>query len=814
MRTLMPSRFALQLSTLFFLGVPLVPAQAADVTIKRDEYGTAHVYASEVYGVFYGYGYAIAQDRLYQLEISRLSTQGQVAQALGKDYVNFDIGIRKNYSPASIKEQLAKLPQADKDILEGYAQGINKWLDEIDRNPGALMPKQFIDNGFTPQRWTSFDVAMVFIGSMINRFGDYNSELQNQQLLDGMIAQSGDKNGKALFEKLLSVDNPDAPTTVPKGEWQPSVRNGAYVPAKTKAVAQQSPKPLPLLALNDPTLAWESPKERAFSNIIVLGAKKSKDAKAILLNGPQFGFYQPAYTYSIGLHGAGYDAVGNSPFGYPMVEFGYNKDITWGSTWGAGDNVDIYRLELNPKNPEEYLYQGQYRPFEKRIETVNVKGEKNQQITVYRSVQGAVVEYQPEAGVAYAKRRGWEGEEVATLMSWNKVSKAKNHEQWVDQVQHSAINVNWYYADNKGNIGYALGGRYPVRVQGHDNRLPVSGSGDFEWQGFMPFATNPQVYNPKTGYIANWNNRPAEGFPNPDQWWYSWNTADRVQTLFTRLDSRPAFTPSQAWDLMMEAGFEDPNARFFVPRLVKAAEHSDQATVRDAAAILAGWNYQDLDADADGRYDSAATPIFRTWLKHMLALSLGDVLPKDQVGKFLSTGHFTPGGGTPGSQNIEVGTKVMHQAMIATAAEKAKGFDLFKGKDVDALMLKALQLSIDELSAEQGPDAKSWHTEIAHTIYAPKNFLGIPQAGEKEQMNNRLAMNRGTENNLTVFAMDGVQGFEVVAPGQSGFIAPDGTRSRHFDDQLALYGDLKNKRTWLTEEDIKAHTVEEKTLTY
>ena len=814
MRSLLSPRLAMPLCAVLVLGAPLVPAQAGDVTIKRDEYGTAHVYANEVYGVFYGYGYAIAQDRLYQLEMSRRSTQGQVAQALGKDYVSFDIGIRKNYSPQNIKAQLAKLPKADRDILEGYAQGINKWLDEIDRSPGTLMPKQFIDNGFSPQRWTSFDVAMVFIGSMINRFGDYNSELQNQQLLDGLIKLNGQANGKAIFDKLLAVDNPDAPTTIPKGEWQPSLRDGAYVPAKTPVAAQQPLKPLQLLALNEPPAPWGAPRERAFSNIIVLGGQKSRDARAILINGPQFGFFQPAYTYSIGLHGAGYDAVGNSPFGYPMVEFGYNKDITWGSTWGAGDNVDLYRLELNPKNPEQYLYQGRYRPFEKRVESVDIKGEKSQQITVYRSVQGAVVEYQPEAGVAYAKRRGWEGEEVATLMSWNKVSKAKNHEQWGNQVQHSAINVNWYYADNQGNIGYALGGRYPVRVQGHDSRLPVSGNGDFEWQGFMPFATNPQVYNPKTGYIANWNNRPAEGFPSPDQWWYSWNNADRIQTLFTRLDSRPAFTPDQAWNLMMEAGFEDPNARFFVPRLVKAAGQSDQPKVREAAAILAKWDYQELDSDADGRYDSAATPIFRAWLKHMLTLSLGDVLPKEQADLFLASGHFKPGSSTPGSQNINVGTKVMHQAMIATAAEKANGFDLFQGKDVDALMLKALQLSIDELSAEQGPQVASWRTGIAHTTYAAKNFLGIPQAGEKEQMSNRLAMNRGTENNLTVFTGDGVQGFEVVAPGQSGFIAPDGSRSRHFDDQLALYGDLKNKRTWLTAEDIEAHTVDRQTLSY
>lgn len=808
------SRLGFQLCAALCLSIPLLPAQAADVTIKRDEYGTPHVYANEVYGLFFGYGYAIAQDRLYQLEISRLSTEGRVAEALGKDYVDFDIGIRKNYSPASIKQQLAMLPKTDMDILEGYAQGINKWLDEVDRNPGTLMPKQFIDNGFTPQRWTAFDVAMIFIGSMVNRFGDYNSELENQQILDDLIKQSGPKNGKAVFDKLLSIGNNGSPTTIAKGEWQSSLREGAYVPSRAIPLTPQSPEPKSSLNLNKHTLPWVAPQERAFSNIIVLGAKKSKDAKAILLNGPQFGFFQPAYTYSIGLHGAGYDVVGNSPFGYPLVEFGYNKDITWGSTWGAGDNVDVFRLTLNPDNPEQYLYKGRYIPFDKRIETIDVKGGENQQVTVYRSVQGAIIQLDPKAGIAFAKRRGWEGEEVGTLMSWNKVGKAKNHLQWLDQVKHSAINVNWYYADNKGNIGYALGGRYPVRAQGHDNRLPVSGDGDFEWQGFMPFATNPQVYNPKSGYIANWNNRPAEGFPNPDQWWYSWNTADRVQALFTRLGSQQRFTPSQAWDLMMDASTEDPNARFFVPRLIKVAQQSGQPRLIDAATVLTEWDYRDLDADADGRYDSPAIPIMRTWLKHMLALSYDDLLPKNQVAKFLKTGYLNPGDSTPGSQNIEVGTKVMHQAMITVPNEASDDFNLFKGKNVQALILKALQLTIDELTAKQGQDISSWRTGIAHTTYSSKNFLGIPQAGNEEDMHNRLAMNRGTENNLTVFTDSTVNGFEVVAPGQSGFIAPNGARSKHFDDQLGLYGDYKNKPTWLSKKDVDAHTVEKNVISY
>ncbi|BAN48762.1 penicillin acylase family protein [Metapseudomonas resinovorans] len=789
-------------------------ASAGEVTIRRDSFGTAHVYADEVHGLFYGYGYAIAQDRLYQLEMSRRSTQGSVAEVLGQEYLKFDIGIRQNYSPKSIRLQLAKLPKTDLDILDGYAAGINGWIDEIHRNPAQLMPKQFIDNGFEPEKWTAFDVAMVFIGSMINRFGDYNTELDNQQLQDGLIAKNGEHDGKALFNLLLSVDNPNAPTTVPKGEWNPALRAGAYVPAKAAQAARPAAASTQALASSEPFQLQDAPKERAFSNIIVLGAKKTADARAILLNGPQFGFYQPAYTYSIGLHGAGYDAVGNSPFGYPMVEFGYNRDISWGSTWGAGDNVDLYRLQLNPQNPREYLFQGRYRPFETRTETIAVKAGKPERVTLYRSVQGAVVDYRPEQGVAYAKRRGWEGEEVATLMAWNKVGKARDHEQWAAQVSQSAINVNWYYADQRGNIGYALGGRYPVRVQGHDHRLPVPGNGDYEWQGFMPFASNPQVYNPSTGYIANWNNRPAEGFPSPDEWWYSWNDADRVKALFSRLEARERFTPQQAWDLMMDAAFEDPNARFFVPRLVKVASASDDPRLREAADILAHWNYQDRDNDADQRYDSPATPIFRAWLKQMLALSQGDALPAQQAPWFLETGYLDAGASTPGSQNIEVGTKVVHQAMQARESGKTGSFDLFRGKDVDALMLQALRQGLDDLGKTQGADMQAWRSGVAHITYAAKNFLGVPQAENSEEMRIKLAMNRGTENNLTVFTAKGVEGYEVVAPGQSGFIAPDGARSKHFDDQLKLYGDLDKKRTWLQQADVEANSTETIRLSY
>jgi penicillin amidase len=146
------------------------------VRIIRDNYGTPHIYADEVYGLYFGYGYAIAQDRLFQMEMARRSTQGTVAEVLGLDYVDYDKNARQLFDPASINRQLDALSQKDKDVFEGYAAGINAWLAVIRKAPGDLTPKQFIDHDFVPGDWTGYDVAMIFIGTMNNRYGDFNTD--------------------------------------------------------------------------------------------------------------------------------------------------------------------------------------------------------------------------------------------------------------------------------------------------------------------------------------------------------------------------------------------------------------------------------------------------------------------------------------------------------------------------------------------------------------------------------------------------------------------------------------------------------------
>jgi len=125
-------------------------AAVQGITIKRDGYGVPHIYADSTYALFYGYGYAIAQDRLFQMEMAKRSTQGTVAEVLGAKFVDFDRSIRGNYWPASIEQQLSALPKRERDILEGYAAGMNAWIAQVRAQPDTRMPKQFKDFGFAP----------------------------------------------------------------------------------------------------------------------------------------------------------------------------------------------------------------------------------------------------------------------------------------------------------------------------------------------------------------------------------------------------------------------------------------------------------------------------------------------------------------------------------------------------------------------------------------------------------------------------------------------------------------------------------------
>jgi penicillin amidase len=750
------------------------------VRIVRDDYGVPHVYSDSVFGLYYGYGYAIAEDRLFQMEMSRRSTQGTVAEVLGSDYVDYDKTARTLFSPVSIRRQLDGLAQEDRDVFEGYAAGVNAYLVKMRAAPATLMPRQIGELGIEVADWTAYDVAMIFIGTMNNRYGDYNTEFENAAILASLTAQHGEEDGLALFELLNPRFTEPAPTSIPLEDWsRPAYDSLAGVPAANRQVSRLE-------------TASNARPPAGFSNVYLLGRDKVEGANSILVNGPQFGWFNPSYVYSIGMHGAGIDVVGNTPFGYPMIMFGHNRTIAWGSTWGASDIVDIFAEQINPNDPGQYAYDGGYADFETRLERIAVRDGDAVEHEIHRSVHGPIVRLDRDNGVAYAKQRSWEGRELETLLAWLHATWAPDWGAWKAEAGKSAINVNMYFADVDGNIGYFHGGHFPQRVAGHDNRFPAAGDGSMDWQGRQPVDTaNPHVLNPAGGFLANWNNKPGHGVMNPDFFFFSWSAADRVDYLNETLAGRERFTPEQAWAVLDGSSHVDLFAPYFLPLIDEALVGNRDPELLAANALLQDWDLQSRDDDGDGFYDDAATPLMRHFVDALIGIvlqdDLGDVYPY-----FRASGYPTAAQPTGAGTNLSAGVKAIVEAIGGRA-----GYDVLNGEPVAAVITAALTEAIARTGDSPLP--------VAPRPFSTRNFLGIPQAGDDETLTAPLEQNRGTENNMIVMKPDAIVGWEVTAPGQSGFIDRNGVRSAHYDDQFEMYHTFGRKRTWFYPDDVAAN---------
>lgn len=764
---------------------PISTVPREQVQILRDEYGTPHIYADKVYDLFYGYGYAVSQDRLFQMEMAKRSTQGAVAEVLGAQYLNFDINARRLYSPASIERQLTSIDKKDMDIFEGYAAGMNAWIAEVERQPVKYMPKQFIDFDFLPSQWSSFDVAMIFVGTMANRFGDFNSETENLAILAELTEKFGSEKANAIFDDLNPQYTRGTATSISKQDWQP--------PTEVFSQIRKNPTSLSHFALE---ASQNSSPISGFSNCYVIGKNKVKGANSILVNGPQFGWYDPAYTYSVGLHGAGFNIVGNTPFAYPAILFGHNENIGWGATWGAGDIVDLFMLDLDKKDPEKYRYNEELIALEKRLEVIKVKDADDHEQVIYRSVHGQVIAYDERNLVAISKKRTWDGSEIKSLLAWLYQATAENYDQWITYADDQALNINWYYSDRDGNIAYSYTGHYPLREKGHDNRIPVTGDGSMDWLGIQDFSHNPSALNPEADFIANWNNKPAPGVLNPDLYWYSWSGADRVDALNDELAGQALFTPQEAWDLVQKSSYVDLFAKFILPIIDDASLASAEKEIQDLNTWLQSWDRNSTDKDNDGYYDQPQYLFMQTFAENIIEATLGDDLG-ETFKYFQSSGYPKKGQPTASGMNLSSGLKATYEALLG----KTK-IDYLNGEALSSFIQRVLKRTFSELQEQYGSEYTKWQLVRYPRLFDHRNFMNIPQNYASQTPTLPLEQNRGTENNMTVFYSDRIEAFEVVPPGQSGFIAPDGTLSNHMYDQLELYQNFDRKRMWFYKEDV------------
>ncbi|MBN7797369.1 penicillin acylase family protein [Parahaliea mediterranea] len=781
-------------------GAPVAATRTEAVTLYRDRYGTPHVFAESNRGVYFGYGYAVAQDRLFQMEMLKRTATGTVSAVLGEDYLDLDITLRTQYNHPAVAAQVAALNARDREILAAYAEGFNARIDELATDRGALLPKPFIDYDFAPSRWSAQDVAAIFVGAIAHRYADFNSERDNLAFLQAMEARHGKRAAWALFNSVKWLYDNTSPTTIARtgevddnapprpaylDELAPSKGPSRMVFDDTGKLAGLSSTPELASQLRQQLTRsgfGAHPEFAPASNFWAMNTLG--DARGALLNGPQFGFSMPGYVYGIGLHGGDFDVVGNTLLALPSLLFAHNNAIAWGSTAGLSDQTDEYLLRLNPDNPGQYRHNGNWVDFDTWEETIHVRGRPPVTVTARRAVQGMVLDHRPMEGIAWARARAWEGKAVDSLMAWIWLAVDKALPAAVDRIGAKVTNINMYLMDKTGRLAYIHSGRYPQRAAGHDSRLPAVGDGRADWAGLRPYADNPKTLDPHQGYIVNWNNRPAQNWRSSDLWNLTWARADRAQVLIDAMRAARGGTVQQMVDINRRSTFADVNLPFLLPYLENAlADRELQATRMQALALLRNWDGQ-WRADGKGQFGPAAT-LMEAWVRALLEQVFQDDVGGDFWHLFAATNYPTTRQGP--SIGNPVGVKALVRQLDTLAAGGQPAYDFLNGQSPDTVLAHSFITAVDALRASQGEEVGAWRVDAAPMQWAPVNFRGVPQASEDNLLSVPTYQNRGSENNVFVATGTGIEGRDVIPPGQGGHLLPDGSPAPHYDDQLELY---------------------------
>ena len=760
-------------------------AEAKQVTILRDNYGIPHIYASTLEEVFFGYGYALAQDRLFQLEVSRRSYYGRTAEIYGSKMLKFDIAMRTgNLTKDEINVQMEKHLKAEHRIaLSAMAEGINRCVDEALKDKENLLPKEFHQFDFVPEAWSATDISAVFLAIM-GIFMDVSNEHRNLAVLNSFIKLHGPEKAKAFFSDWSWINDPAAYTTIP------NERAAVRIPVQTanlKVWIDRLAGEQAVLSRAREALFGEIGLG-GFSYCVVLSSKKSATGHPILMGGPQFDWQSPSALYEVGLHGGGLNVVGSTLVGYPAVMFGMTESTSFSSTAGLNNIVDHYEEKLNPGNKNQYWYKGAWKDMEKRDEVFKVKGEKDETVLLYKTVHGPVFAW--GEGVAFSKRLSCRDDYLLGMVSFYEIMKAKSSKEFREAAEIGTMTVNQYYADSTGDIAYFHQGKNPIRPAGVDVRVPTPGTGEFEWLGFIPRSNNPFLKNPAQGFIINWNNKPATNWPNGDissgfGSAAAWGEENRAQWIDYLVKGKDKLSVEDLKQVIREISDGNIWAFSFKKYLLNAVEKvgGDDPQLKQAKDLLAAWDDHWRDQDNNGFYDAPGLVIFQAWWEKVLKNTF-----EDEFGEYYKA---LDGGYGPFSWDKRkryTGHPLFMRALKGDEAALPLSKDYFEPKGRDRVLVDSLQEAIKDLDTHfQGAGMSEWGNKTIKTdTNIPQTTL-LRAPSSVGPVLNMPIMERGTENHIVELAKEGARGVNVTPLGASGFVKADGSVGKHYDDQLKLF---------------------------
>jgi penicillin amidase len=598
-----------------------IPGLHGRVTVRRDERGIPYIEATNDEDLYFGQGYATANDRLWQMDLMRRTARGELAEILGAGPNNAVIEQDKQHRTMGFAQEVnAELAQASPQtrvVLEAYARGVNAYIDSLD--PKSL-PPEFQILKYKPRPWMPTDSLLP-----VKLFAEALSTTWRLDVMREALATLPAEKRAALMPETSVLDV----LVVGKDMKKVSAftqHNGTIVSngllaalAKDQENASQALARIGLYA-----------EGLAASNNWVVSGKHTASGKPLLANDPHLAASAPSIWHMVQLSAPGLRVAGVTAPGLPGVVIGHNERIAWGFTNVGPDVQDLYIEKFDPANPRRYLTPQGWRDAEVRHEEIKVRKGFDNSETDLTPLDVTVTRHGPiileRDSKRYALRWTALDPKANNADSSYLVAKAHNWKEFT-QALHSftAPTQNVVYADVDGHIGYYAAGIIPMRKSG-DGSVPYDGATDAgDWTGWIPFDKLPHLYDPPSGIIVTANQR-IVGTDYPYFLTHSWAQPYRARRIWDLLNQKPKLTTDDFRRIQGDvysiglASFARDSAK-----ILKAATPGNDQKLRDSIDALEKWNGE---VKADSSEAALAFQMRAAFRLRILTAALGPDLLK------------------------------------------------------------------------------------------------------------------------------------------------------------------------------------------
>jgi len=736
-----------------------------DVEIIRDTFGVPHIYAKNEPDLYFALGYAMAQDRLWQMEFLRRLGHGRLSELFGEDFIKADRYFRMLTAGGLNREFPTELAF----ILKSFADGVNAYI-EIH---GDQLPFEFKLLGYKPEPWHVDDyLAVLKVMNWILSMG-WQVDLTAARMLE--------KAGEERLREAFPVWPDDAPLIIPEESEALSVRS-------------------------NPTLETRRLVERlttfssaAASNNWVVSGKKSFTGKPILANDTHLGLTNPSVWWEVHMSCPTINISGFALPGVPGIAMGHNRHVAWGITNVMVDDVDFYIEKINPENPRQYWHEDHWEDMKVIEETIQVKGQDPVRTEIFLTRHGPIVNEIKKGSKERPLSARWAFTEcLQPAQAAYLLMKAKDVREVKEALRYWELpSQNFVFADTNGNIGYWCSATIPIRSKG-DGILPVPGwTGEYEWKGYVPFDERPHLMNPEDGFIATANNK-VVGEDYPYLISHYWEPMDRITRIRQLLTAKEKLSVEDF--KRMHQDVYCILASELTPKMIHVLDQrfSDKEAQK-AKDILSKWDF--IMAK-----DSVRACLFGVTYQKLMENIFKDELGEELFQEYIKLAPFPP--------------RAIRMMIRKGSSPWFDDVNTAEEETMEDIMAMSLSQTLSELKEVIGGNMEKWtwgriHTLTFEHVLGKKkpldrifNLGSFPVGGSHLTINKKqypydkpYQTNHGVSQRMIVDLSNLDGSLHVLPTGESGHL-----KSPHHRDQIDLYLGGKYHPAWTDRGEVEKHS--------